>query len=460
MKPFQTRPVADPLDWARRHPFIVVSLVLHLLLLTLLYAAGPYTLRQQQAQQAQARVSAALEQARRQQMQRHLNRLEKLEREMAAKAGGAPDEPLPPAAAGDPQAVLARARELTRRVELAEQNKRAAELARLLKIPPAEALAKLKAEDAKRPAPPLPADPAQALAQLERRAQQAAARERERERRQQEGVAIAKRGGGGQGRFSSGVSEGGARQGDGKGGGKGGGKGDRSGTTEAGSAGQGGASGTGGGPEGGEATASVGGVGEPGRRYDSPVVAPSLDRATLRLASGRILGPGGVLANRIFLDRWYVVGPFAAPSSRSMNTVYPPELAVDLDAVYEGKGGELVAWRYVSSPSYPVVPPQRSPDAVFYAYTELRVDRDMTIWVDLGVDDDAKMWINDELVWVSGNADKRWYRRPFYLLDEDLTRYGLVESRQRITLRAGSNTLLLKLYNGIDLMFISVVLAP
>jgi hypothetical protein len=143
-----------------------------------------------------------------------------------------------------------------------------------------------------------------------------------------------------------------------------------------------------------------------------------------------------------------------------MNTVYPPELAVDLDAVYEGKGGELVAWRYVSSPSYPVVPPQRSPDAVFYAYTELRVDRDMTIWVDLGVDDDAKMWINDELVWVSGNADKRWYRRPFYLLDEDLTRYGLVESRQRITLRAGSNTLLLKLYNGIDLMFISVVLAP
>jgi hypothetical protein len=456
VKPFQTRPVADPLDWARRHPFIVVSVVLHLLLLTLLYAAGPYTLRQQQAQQAQARVSAALEQARRQQMQRHLNRLEKLEREMAAKAGGAPDEPLPPAAAGDPQAVLARARELTRRVELAEQNRRAAELSRLLKIPPAEALARLKAEDAKRPAPPLPADPAQALAQLERRAQQAAARERERERRQQEGVAIAKTGGGDQGRFSSGVSEGGARQGDGKGGGKG----DRSGTTEAGSAGQGGASGTGGGPEGGEATASVGGVGEPGRRYDSPAVAPSLDRATLRLASGRILGPGGVLANRIFLDRWYVVGPFAAPSSRSMNTVYPPELAVDLDAVYEGKGGELVAWRYVSSPSYPVVPPQRSPDAVFYTYTELRVDRDMTIWVDLGVDDDAKMWINDELVWVSGNADKRWYRRPFYLLDEDLTRYGLVESRQRITLRAGSNTLLLKLYNGIDLMFISVVLAP
>jgi hypothetical protein len=35
-----------------------------------------------------------------------------------------------------------------------------------------------------------------------------------------------------------------------------------------------------------------------------------------------------------------------------------------------------------------------------------------------------------------------------------------VESRQRINLLAGSNTLLFKLYNGIDLVFFSVVLAP
>ena len=451
----------SPLAWARRHPFILGSLVLHGLLLALLYATGPYTLQQQKAQQAQARISAALEQARRQQMQRHLNRLEKLEREMnaqAAQAGNATDEPLPPLAAGDPQAVLARAQELTRRVEMAEQRRRAAELARLLKIPPAEALAKVKAEDARRPVPPLPADPAQALAQLERQAGQAAARERERQRRQQEGVRVAQRMGDDHGQGKGG------EKGGGKGGAKGGGKGGHPASTRNdgsdGQDGQGGPSGAGRGQGGGEPTASLGGVGEPGRRYDSPPVAPVIDRADLHLASGRILGPGGVLANRIFLDRWYIVGPFAATSSRSLDTVHPPELAVDLDAVYAGQGGELVAWRYVSSPGYPVVPPQRAPDAVFYAYTELRVDRDMTIWVDLGVDDDAKLWVNDELVWVSGNADKRWYRRPFYQLDEDLARYGLVESRQRITLRAGSNTLLFKLYNGIDLTFFSVVLAP
>lgn len=451
MKSFQFRPVRNPLAWAGRHPYILVSVALHLLLLALLYAAGPHAMQQQKAQQAQARISAALEQARRQQMQRHLSRLERMEREMSALGGSAADEPLPPLAADDPQAVLARARELARRVERAEQRRRAAELARLLKIPPAEALAQVKAEDARRPVPPLPADPAQALAQLERQAGQAAARERERQRRQQEGVQVAQRRG--------------DEQGPGQGGGKGGGKGDGKGgpstsATQVGSDGQGRPSGAGRGAGGGEPTASLGGVGEPGRRYDAPPIAPVIDRSDLRLASGRILGPGGVYAHRIFLDRWYIVGPFDGPSARSLDTVHPPELAVDLDAVYRGRGGELVGWQHVSSPGYPVVPPQRAPDAVFYAYTELRVDRDMTIWVDLGVDDDAKMWVNDELVWVSGNADKRWYRRPFHQLDEDLARYGLVESRQRITLREGSNTLLFKLYNGIDLMFFSVVLAP
>ena len=57
MKPFQIRPDRSPLAWARRHPFILGSLVLHGLLLALLYATGPYTLQQQKAQQAQARIS-------------------------------------------------------------------------------------------------------------------------------------------------------------------------------------------------------------------------------------------------------------------------------------------------------------------------------------------------------------------------------------------------------------------
>jgi hypothetical protein len=45
-------------------------------------------------------------------------------------------------------------------------------------------------------------------------------------------------------------------------------------------------------------------------------------------------------------------------------------------------------------------------------------------------------------------------------LDERIAAYNLVEVRRRVTLHAGRNTLLFKLYNGIDLMFLSVVITP
>jgi hypothetical protein len=64
------------------------------------------------------------------------------------------------------------------------------------------------------------------------------------------------------------------------------------------------------------------------------------------------------------------------------------------------------------------------------------------------------------LVWTSGNSNKPWYRQPFYQLKDDIGKLNLVEGSQRVKLRAGRNTLLLKLYNGIDLMFFSVVLSP
>jgi hypothetical protein len=79
--------------------------------------------------------------------------------------------------------------------------------------------------------------------------------------------------------------------------------------------------------------------------------------------------------------------------------------------------------------------------------------------LEIGADDDTKLWLNDELVWVSDSlADKPWYREPFYRLDREIVQFNLVEGRKLVRLRAGRNTLLLKLYNGIDLVFFSVVL--
>lgn len=414
----------DLFDWARRHPFIVASLALHALLAAGFYLAGPRALQQQQRTQDLARVGNALEAARREQVQRHLQRLEQLAREQGAE---------PPASAAS--SPLERAEALTQRIEAAAQQARAKELARLLKLTPEQALAKVRAEDARRQKL-LPRDAAQAMAQLERRARDAAERQRLLEQRQRDGHRVA---GGAGGAGSEGNGPGGAR---------------------AGGAGLGG-TGTGRGGSGagaGEAGDSIGGRGEPERRYDAAVAVPVLDPARLRFAEARNFGPGAAHANRVYLDRWYVTGPFAAASSRVMNEVLTPEIAVDLDAVYAGKHG-VVGWRPQQSPTYPFIPEPRERDALYYAYTELRVDRDTEVWLDIGADDDTKLWLNDELVWASGNGDKPWYHQPFYNLGAEMAQYGLVEGRVRVTLRAGRNTLLLKLYNAVDLMFFSVVVA-
>lgn len=417
----------DALDGARRQPFLIGSLALHAAMLAGLYFSGPHSLRQQQQAHDASRIAAVLDAARRAQMQRHLQRLEALARELK----------LAPPTAADVE-PLQRAQALAERIEQAEQVARAARLSRLLGIKPAEALQQIRAEDARRRRTLPPPDPAHALAHLEQRARGAAQRMRDQARQEAAGHRLASASAG----KRTGAQQGGAAShlaAEGRAHARAGGR-------------------PGGGSGGGEPTASIGGVGEPQRIYDGATRSPSLDTAQLRLATGRSFGPGAHYANRVFLDRWSVVGPFAAQGSRALGDVLGPELAVDLDAIYQGKHG-LVSWTAQHSATYPFVPEPREADAVYYASTELRMDRDTEAWLDVGVDDDAKLWLNDELVWESGNGDKPWYRRPYDRLDEALARYGLVEQRIPVTLRAGRNTLLLKLYNGVDLMFFSVVVA-
>lgn len=120
----------------------------------------------------------------------------------------------------------------------------------------------------------------------------------------------------------------------------------------------------------------------------------------------------------------------------------------------------MLEWNYQSSARYPYVPQPRVENAVYYAYTEVFLDKAQAVWLNIGADDDSKLWLNDELVWVSGSETKPWYQQPFYALTTELAQLNLVEGQRRVRLNAGRNTLLFKLYNGIDLMFFSVVLTP
>ncbi len=191
-------------------------------------------------------------------------------------------------------------------------------------------------------------------------------------------------------------------------------------------------------------------------RYASP---PGVDVATLHTAAGRAFGAGGAYAERAYLDTWYVIGPFAGKGDESMQSGYPPEDGVDLDAVYPGPEGRTLTWRFTSRGFYPFIPPDRRADSVYFAFTELRVDEDQDVWLAIAADRDSMMWFDERLVWVSSAGDKPWYHPPYYLRDELVGSLALAEGRRRVHLAAGVHRLLFKLYNDSDHAFFSVVLS-
>ena len=191
-------------------------------------------------------------------------------------------------------------------------------------------------------------------------------------------------------------------------------------------------------------------------RYASP---PPVDIATLHTAAGRVFGAGGTYAERVYLDAWYVIGPFAGKGDEAMQSAYPPEEDVDLDAAYPGPEGRTLTWQFTSRGFYPFIPPDRRDDAVWYAYTELRVDEDVDVWLSIAADDDSMMWLDERLVWVSAPGDKPWYHPPYYLRDELVGSLALTEGQRRVHLAAGVHRLLFKLYNKEDRAFFSVVLS-
>jgi hypothetical protein len=442
----------------RPPPFLALSIALHLALLAGLYTLGTYR-TQQPATQAQqrARVSAALDAARRTQMKRQVRALEEMQRKLAQQAGdndaATPTlDDLP----DDPQALLQRAQQLAEKIKLTEQKTRAAELARLLKITPEAALAKLKAQE-----PPTPKaavqPPAATIAQLEQQARSALEKQQQRQQQREQGALIAARSDATRAAPATKLAAGGpaGANAGANAGAQAGAAAGRSGSGSSGSGGSGGGTAGGSGPSG-----AGSGFSDP-RQYGAMVQASALDASTLRAGHGRVWGAGGPLANRIYLDSWYILGPFEGLGSGSLQELYPPESgAVDLDAAYEGLGQRVLTWNLQTNAAYPFVPQPRAENSVYFAYTEIRVDAAREVWLEVGADDDSKLWLNDELVWTSGSGNKPWYRQPFYTLKTDIQQLNLVEGRRRVKLKTGRNRLLFKLYNGIDLMFFAVVVSP
>jgi hypothetical protein len=447
----------------RRHPFLVASLVLHAVPLIALYYLGSQRIelaqrdRQQRLVESGARLTA---QARLEKRVHDMERIKSLLEQSAGTPAAQPaanqeDDVQFSAQPKAPDELLKQARELARKIDDIERDTKAERLAALLGIPKEKALEQVAAvpKPAEPPVAP-PKDAAAAAAQIERleaKARDALEQRRQQLEQRQSGVQVA-----------AGAGRGDANDGNGR-------------SNEKGSGGQG----LGQGKPGGagwtmlDRIAAFTNPDMPDRatkaylRGSAPIFGggvghiPAVDPTTMVKGAGRMIGPGGTYANRVWVNRWYLIGPFDGRHGAGLfaNDRHPPEQGVVLDAAYRGKGGRLVKWDYVDMARYPLIPPVHAEDAVYYGYTELMVDadRDLTIWV--GADDDAQLWLNDRLVWEGGNVNKDSFFGQFYETRNTYVRdYNLSEGKRVVHFRKGRNKLFFKLSNGPTRVFFSLVL--
>ncbi|HEX8237586.1 MAG TPA: hypothetical protein VF600_16635, partial [Abditibacteriaceae bacterium] len=175
----------------------------------------------------------------------------------------------------------------------------------------------------------------------------------------------------------------------------------------------------------------------------SPVVPEFVagDVAEKAIPGRRIL-KGGQGADWMFVDSWYVLGPFANPNRSNINRRFAPEAVLDLDATYAGKDNRPVRWRFLQSGNPMVVPENAEEYGVYYAYTELWFDEPRDLWIAIGSDDKSTVWLNEQLVWVSSDQLKGWQ---------------LGEGLRRVHFKKGLNRVLYRVENGWRGMAFSLV---
>lgn len=156
----------------------------------------------------------------------------------------------------------------------------------------------------------------------------------------------------------------------------------------------------------------------------------------------------------LYVNTWYMIGPWDSHGRNDFSLTHPPERGIDLDAVYrDGQIGEGVAetdshplkitgdevdldgtlrWKFMQSESMHNVMPVTSDNSTCYAYTELYFDQSATMLVAIGTDDSGKLWINGKEIWQDEGAS--WYH-----IDEHLEPIVFRQGWNRILVRIDNN---------------------
>jgi hypothetical protein len=168
-----------------------------------------------------------------------------------------------------------------------------------------------------------------------------------------------------------------------------------------------------------------------------------LDLSQTMPLPGRKLLKRGPKDQWMFINSWFVIGPFPNPGRVNLTQKFPPEtsidprlgfVGIDLDAKYVGADKKTVRWQFLATDRLVCFIPHQPMDwAIWYAYTEIWSEDDMEKFCIFGSDDYGKCWINGETKYDSGITPHPWVPDRKYA---------------KVQFRRGFNPVLFKLENA------------
>ena len=176
----------------------------------------------------------------------------------------------------------------------------------------------------------------------------------------------------------------------------------------------------------------------------------NVDMVKAQALPGRRFSRAAERQGWLYVNTWYMIGPWENFGIDDFTIVHPPEISIDFDAVYtNGKVGTgrvetdshplkmigndvrmdgTLRWQFKQSESMHNAPPVTASNATYYAYTELYFDEAITMMVAIGTDDSGKIWINGRPVFQDSGSS-------WYYIDEHIAPFDFQQGWNRILVR-------------------------
>ncbi len=157
---------------------------------------------------------------------------------------------------------------------------------------------------------------------------------------------------------------------------------------------------------------------------------------------------------------WWVIGPFRRDGADADAFRFPPELEIDLGAKYSGFNNNPT-WRHpgdkpvtVDATGYVQFDYPYMDWTALYALTHVHIASEQQAFLHLRCDDEVTVFVNDELVgkYAGGGGPLGPWRPHWNVMLPDAIRFP-------VTLRAGRNKILVKLYNHMGLAGLTMAVA-